>query len=167
MPEKNNIKHLLVITLAVSCAQMSATGLFAQRLSSVPDSALTHTSTPTVTYTIKQPTDGYGDYNQRVASIPHQLNLAKGFCIQTSSFFSSPFAGMNGIRSGGAADPMSMTSLRRPDLGLKGVRFDMQNFTLGASYNGLNNLTRGGGFSGEGGQGARGTSLSIHAGLRF
>lgn len=167
MPGKNNIKHVLVITLAVGCAQMSATGLSAQGLAAVPDSALAHKSTSPLRYTTKQPTDAYSDFMKSVGSIPHQLNLAKGFSIQTSSFFGSPFSAMNGIRNGGALDPMSITSLRRPDLGLNNLRFGMDNFTLGASYNGLNNLTRGGGYSGGAGQGSRGTGLSIHAGLRF
>ncbi len=161
------MQHVLVMTIAVGCAQMSATGLSAQGLATVPDSALAHKSTPALQYTPKQPTDGYGVFMKSVAGIPHQLNLTKGFSIQTSSLFSSPFSAMNSIRNGGAPDPMSMTSLRRPDLGLNNLRFDMQNFTLGASYNGLNNLTRGGGFSGGAGQGSRNTGLSIHAGLRF
>jgi hypothetical protein len=167
MAGNKNIKHVLFISLTVGCAQMSATGLSAQGLATVPDSALAHKSTPALQYATKQPTDGYSVFMKSVAGIPHQLNLAKGFSIQTNSFFSSPFSAMNSIRNGGTPDPMSMTSLRRPDLGLNNLRFGMDNFTFGASYNGLNNLTRGGGFSGGAGQGTRNTGLSIHAGLRF
>jgi hypothetical protein len=165
MPRKSNLKQALVITLIVGCAQLSATGLSAQGLPPVPDSALAHKITPTLDYSTKQPSAAYSDLMKSVGSIPHQLNLTKGFGIQTGGIL-SPTA-MNGLRNANTLDAMSISNLRRPDLGLKGVRFDMQNFTMGASCNGLNNLTRGGGFSGEGGQGSRNTGLSIHAGLRF
>ena len=141
---------MLVITLAAICAQMSAIGVSAQRLPSLPDSV------PSFKSPIRSNT-----------LIPHQLYLTKGLSIQTSSLFPSPFSATNGMRNGGAPDPMGMTSFRRPDLGLKDLRFGMDNFTVGASYNGLNNLTRGGSFSGGGGQGSRNTGLTIHAGLRF
>lgn len=165
MQGKDKLKQALVITLIAGCAQMSATGLSAQGLSTLPDSALIHKSNPTPIYSAKQPTDAYCDLMKRVGSIPHQLSLTKGFSIQTSGLL-NPGA-MGGFRNENTADPLGMSNFRRPDLGLKGVRFDMQNFTVGASYNGLNNLMRVGGFSGEGGQGARNTGLSIHAGLRF
>ena len=165
---------MLVIILAAVCAQMSAKGLSAQGLPPLPDSALSsnasirsNTPASSFQYTAKQPTDANSGLFQRGGVVPHQLYLAKGFSIQTSSLFPSPFSAMTGMRNGGALDPMGMTSLRRPDLGLKDLRFGMDNFTVGAYYNGINNLTRGGGFSGGAGQGSRNTGLTIHAGLRF
>lgn len=75
-----------------------------------------------------------------------------------------------GAGMGGGAGGMYPGSMRFTGLGFRGLSWDMQHFSLGASYNyGLNNLLRGG-VSGAGGgmQGNRGaTGLSLRAGLSF
>ena len=102
----------------------------------------------------------------------YRLKLAKNFSLEAGSplSFLSP-AGLrymmneSGMEGGSVMNP---NSFRRGFSGLRQLRFDIQNFTLGASYNyGQGNGGRLGGFSGEAPQSGRNPGLALHAGLHF
>jgi hypothetical protein len=109
------------------------------------------------------PLKGIGDY---------RLKLAKNFSLETGSqlSFLSPANLRYMMNEPGidGASGLNPNSFRRGFPGLRQLRFDIQNFTLGASYNyGQGNGGRAGGFSGETPQSSRNVGLSLHAGLHF
>lgn len=102
----------------------------------------------------------------------YRLKLAKNFSLETGSqlSFLSPANLRYMMNEPGidGASGLNPNSFRRGFPGLRQLRFDIQNFTLGASYNyGQGNGGRAGGFSGEGLQSGRNVGLSLHAGLHF
>jgi hypothetical protein len=166
---KKTGKNLFLLRICLwGAVQAISTGLHAQRA-----------DTSLVTHATLAP----GTSNDFLKDLgPQSLRLGGNFSIQTGGLFNTRSIGNMGYASTGAGLYGTGTgpygtgnapygtggvggyNLRRPDFGLKDVRFNLQNFSLGASYNGLDNMFRSG-FSGGGA--SRNPGLSIHAGLRF
>ena len=79
----------------------------------------------------------------------YKLNLANGLSLKT-----------DGISTTNALNP---TNFRRENILPREELLYGQHLTLGASYNGLNNMLRGG----AGGMNGRNPGLSLHAGISF
>ena len=84
----------------------------------------------------------------------YKLNLSNGLSLKTESSFasvSSPVSALN------------PTNFRRENILPREELLYGQHLTLGASYNGLNNMLRGS----AGGMNGRNPGLSLHAGISF
>jgi hypothetical protein len=115
------------------------------------------------------------DYNKGSANFledfaGHRFQFAKNLSIQTGNY-----PGLLASSGGRNMQYRALTDstggnlntgyFQRNSFRLQGLRLDIQNFSLGASYNyGLNNFWKSGG---DLSQGAKNAGLSIHAGLRF
>jgi hypothetical protein len=113
--------------------------------------------------------------DSKIIPLPGQIHLAKNFSVQTTLPNHLSLTNINDPLTGSPSGPMGNAAsmgnpaafnLRREVPGFRGVLFNMQNFSVGASYNGLNNLMRSG-FSGDMPQSSRNGGLSIHAGIHF
>lgn len=162
MTRKNTI---MIITLIMGAIQLIPAGLHAQGLQYLPDTSFAR----------KSPIDGLGAANSAFAATGSlrtdnfnfsQLHLTRSVSLQTGvpSNYASFSSRMQNMQNYDGTTGPNTTNFRRGDFGLRGVRLDIQHFTLGASYNGLNNLMKPGGFSGDN---SRNAGLSIHAGLTF
>jgi hypothetical protein len=103
-----------------------------------------------------------------IAFDARQIALTKNFSLQTTGF-PTHLPLMSDLNEGMTGNPAGMNPsgmFRRPDIGFRGLLFNAQNFSVGASYNGLNNLMRSG-FSGDMNESSRNNGFSIHAGIHF
>jgi hypothetical protein len=175
---KKVIGNFTVMILVFGAAQLLPVyHLYAQGQRAALDTALTSKyrygmkdgfNVPTLAYSGKGSTDPYGSSLKSLGQ--YRLTLAKNFSIQAagrSSYLASPNTNylLSESSPAGMNNPNS-NNFRRGDLGLRGIRLDIQHFTLGASTNyGLNSLGRSGGL--ELPQNSRNAGLSLHAGLSF
>ena len=94
--------------------------------------------------------NGYNYNNNFLKGIgSYKLNLANGLSLKT-----------DGISATNALNP---ANFRRENILPREELLYGQHFTLGASYNGLNNMLRGS----AGGMNGRNPGLSLHAGISF
>jgi len=151
------MKTIIFTVLVSGATLLSSTGASAQSLQLHPDTAFAAHS------------------DNKTIPLPGQIHLTKNFSIQTTlpnhlSFTTAndPLTGSypGAMENAGAMGNPAAFNLRREVPGFRGMLFNMQNFSVGASYNGLNNLMRSG-FSGDMPQGSRNGGLSIHAGIHF
>jgi hypothetical protein len=97
-----------------------------------------------------------GTYNSFLKNLSsYKLNLSNGFSLKTTE-------GLSTMSTFNAFNP---NSLRRENFMPREELLYGQRFSLGASYNGLNNMFRGG--FGGGGMNSRNPGLSLHAGISF
>jgi len=93
--------------------------------------------------------NGYNNNNFLKGIGSYKLNLANGLSLKT-----------DGISATNALNP---ANFRRENILPREELLYGQHLTLGASYNGLNNMLRGG----AGGMNGRNPGLSLHAGISF
>jgi hypothetical protein len=173
---KKLMRNFIVTTIALLSIQLISGCLPAQGLQLASDPMLSSKlgsneefNFTNFTHNAKEAPDSY---NSLIKSIQnYRLKLAKNFSIQSANslaylpstnnkFFESENE-MEGVTN------LNPTSFRRKDFGLPRIRFNIQNVTLGASYNyGLNNIWKSGGL-GEGPQNSKNPGLSVHAGWAF
>jgi hypothetical protein len=171
MTRKNMTKTIMIMALILGASRLIPAGLHAQGLQSLPDTSfagkpLTGSLNTAIGLHTTNGAFGGGHADNFNFS---QLHLTKSLSLQTGvpSNYASFSTRMQNMQSYGVTDGTTgpnTAGFRRGDLGLRGVRLDIQHFTLGASYNGLNNIMKPGGFSGDN---SRNAGLSIHAGLTF
>ena len=87
------------------------------------------------------------DLSKNIAS--YKLDLSNGFSLKTQDI--------------STVNAMKFDNFRRGNILPKEELLYGQRFSLGASYNGLNNMLKGG----FGGMNSRNPGLSLHAGIRF
>lgn len=157
----------MTIVLLSVAAETLPVALYAQSLLHAPDSAVTTKSTTGLDlsgYSYSRAggmnstgiKNGSPDFLKNIGS--YKLNFSNGLSLKTESSFNSllnPNAMMNptGNPSG----------FRRENILPHEELLYGQHITLGASYNGLNNMLRGG----YGGMNSRNPGLSLHAGISF
>jgi hypothetical protein len=186
------MKNLAIAALVIAAVQLTPGHLQAQERQPVADSGFSArpasgkglnfasptslNSVPALSNSSALPNTGKGTPNTYGKSLKsagdYRLKLAKNFSLETGSpmSFLSP-AGLRYMMNESGMDGgsvMNANSFRRGLQGFRQLRFNVQNFTLGASYNyGQGNGGRLGGFSGEAPQSGRSLGLALHAGLHF
>ena len=135
------------MVLSIVAAGTAPVALHAQPLSPVPDSALPRKLNFGNGFDLSRTTNSYNNFLKNIGS--YKLNLSDGFSLKTE-----------GISSMNA---MNITNFRRGNMLPKEELLYGQRFSLGASYNGLNNMLKGG----FGGANGRNPGLSLHAGISF
>jgi hypothetical protein len=158
------LKKMTMILSIVTAGAIPGT-LHAQSLLPVPDSTMTTKpiarnglNLPGISYAAAYSgigatnspgtTNGYNNnFLKGIGS--YKLNLANGLSLKT-----------DGISATNALNP---ANFRRENILPREELLYGQHLTLGASYNGLNNMLRGG----AGGMNGRNPGLSLHAGISF
>jgi hypothetical protein len=154
----------MFIALSFIAAPAIPGTLCAQSLLTVPDSAMTTKSTAKnglnlsgmsygTSYSGIGATNSYNNFLKGVGS--YKLNLSNGLSLKTESLSATNFLNPNNLMNPG--------NLRRENILPHEEILYGQHLTLGASYNGLNNMLKGG----FGGANGRNPGLSLHAGISF
>ena len=133
------------MALSIVAAGTVPMALRAQSLLPIPDSTLTRK--PITLNGLNLPRSNYTDFLKNIGS--YKLDLSNGFSLKTQ-----------GISTVNALNP---NNFRRPNVLSREDLLYGQHFSFGASYNGLNNMLRGG----YGGANGRNPGLSLHAGISF
>ncbi len=153
----------IAIVLSLVVAGTAPSGVHAQSLLPVPDSAMTRSTAKTGLNLSGFSSrtggmNGAGTGNSSVDFLKnigaYKLNLSNGLSLKTESSF-------NSLLNPGTV--MNPNNLRRGSIMPKEELMYGQHFSFGASYNGLNNTLRGG----TGGMNGRNPGLSLHAGISF
>jgi hypothetical protein len=135
----------MTMVLSIVAAGTVPVALRAQSLLPVPDSILIRK--PSTISGLDLSRSNYTDFLKNIGS--YKLNLSNGFSLKTQ-----------GISTVNALNP---NNFRRPNVLSREDLLYGQHFSFGASYNGLNNMLRGG----YGGTNGRNPGLSLHAGISF
>ena len=134
------------MALSIVAAVTVPVALRAQSLLPIPDSTATR-KLSTISGLNLSRSNNYTDFLKNIGS--YKLNLSNGFSLKTQ-----------GISTINALNP---NNFRRPNVLSREDLLYGQHFSFGASYNGLNNMLRGG----YGGANGRNPGLSLHAGISF
>jgi hypothetical protein len=142
----------MTLVLSIVAAGTVPVALRAQALLPVPDSALTRKSSIGTglnfsRFSYAGTTSSYNNFLKNIGS--YKLDLSNGLSLKTESLSN--------------VNALNPNNFRRPNLLPREELLYGQRFSLGASYNGLNNMLKGG----FGGTNGRNPGLSLHAGISF
>jgi hypothetical protein len=157
----------MTIVLLSVAAETLPVALYAQSLLHAPDSAVTTKSTTGLdlsgySYSRAGGMNSTGiknsspDFLKNIGT--YKLNFSNGLSLKTESSVNSLLNPNTLMNPSG-----SPSSLRRENILPHEELLYGQHFSFGASYNGLNNMLRGG----YGGMNSRNPGLSLHAGISF